>query len=119
MCGPAALPIMAIAGSVVSAAGSIYGGMGANAQGKYEQKIAERNAKIASEAARDSEERGKLENQQLGRKVAQTKGQQAASMAANGIDLGFGSALNVQDDTAMLASEDAEALYKNIHQRTR
>jgi hypothetical protein len=118
MCLPL-LPALAVAGSVMSAAGSIYGGLQANAMGKYEQKIAERNAKIAGEAARDSVERGKLENQALGRKVGSVKGQNRAAMAASGIDVDYGTAETFQDDTAMLAREDQQALYKNIDERTR
>jgi len=118
MCAPI-LPILAIAGTVVSAAGSIYSGMAANAAGKYQQQVAEQNAKLASEAAKDSIERGKLENQALGRKVAQAKGQQAAAAAANGVDLGYGTADVFRQDTEMLAREDQAALFKNIDERTR
>lgn len=87
--------------------------------GKYQQQVAEQNAGIAREAARDSIERGRIENRSLGRKVASVNGQQAASLAANGVDLGFGSARQMQEDTAMLAREDQEALLHNIDQRTR
>lgn len=112
-------PVIAAAAAVVSAAGSIYSGMAANAAGKYQQRVAEQNAKIAAEAAKDSIERGKLENQALGRKVAQTKGQQAAAAAANGVDLGYGTADVFRQDTEMLAREDQAALFKNIDERTR
>jgi hypothetical protein len=40
-------------------------------------------------------------------------------MAANGIDLGYGSAVRVQQDTIDLANDDAKNLYRNIEQRTR
>lgn len=114
MCGPAAIPIAALAASVVSTAGMVYSGMAANAQGKYAAAVSRQNARLAHESARDALERGQLERRSLFRRISQTKGQQAAAMAANGIDLGFGSALDVQRDTAMMGAEDAAALSKNI-----
>lgn len=114
MCGPAVIPIAAAAASVVSAAGSIYGGLAANAQGKYESAVANQNARLANDQAADAIDRGRLQQRQLYRKVGDLKGQQAAAMAANGIDLGFGSALDVQRDTAMMGAEDAESLNSNI-----
>jgi hypothetical protein len=104
MCGPATIPILAAASAVVSTAGTIYSGMA---------KVAEQNARLANEQARDAKERGQREAQLLYRRYSQLKGQQQASMAANGIDTGFGSALDVQRDTAMMAAEDAGTLYKN------
>lgn len=110
MCEPMTL---ALAASAVSAAGSIYGGLAANAQGKYASAVAEQNAGLANEQARDAKERGQKDAQLLYRKYSQLKGQQQAGMAANGIDTAFGSALDVQRDTAMMASEDADALHRN------
>lgn len=114
MCVP-----LAVAAGAAMAAGQLFQGYTAMQQGQYEADMAKRNAALEVEAAQDSIERGKLEARDLHRTVAETKGQQAASMAANGIDLGFGSGLRAQQDTAMLAQEDAENLYSNINERTR
>lgn len=95
------------------------GGMQANQQGKYESKIARRNAALEVEAAHESYESGKDERLEFWRKIGAVKGQQMASMAANGIDVGFGAGQRMQDDTQMLANEDARRLYKNVEQRTR
>lgn len=40
-------------------------------------------------------------------------------MAANGVDLGFGSAIDVQKDTAALGAEDMFQLYKSGNERTK
>nr|WP_241527192.1 hypothetical protein [Sphingomonas turrisvirgatae] len=40
-------------------------------------------------------------------------------MAANGVDLGFGSALRVQQDTMMLAREDATSIARAADERVR
>lgn len=118
MCGPiaAALPLVAAS---ISAAGTLVGGVAANAQGRYQSRVMEQNARMSEEAAQDSVTRGQREARQLYRQISQTKGAQNAAMAANGIDLGFGSALRTQQDTALMAQEDAEDLYSNIDQRTR
>lgn len=115
MCGPAAV----IGAAVLSAAGSIYGGIQANQQAKYQGKVAAQNARLANEQAADAADRGRLEAQRHWRKVAQLKGQQQASMAANGIDTSFGSAASIAEDTAMLAGEDAEQIYKGAYQEGR
>lgn len=116
MCAPQA---MAAAATIIAASGQIIGGLSANAQGKYAKRVHDMNAGIATEAARDSIVRGQREARQFYREVGQTKGAQNAAMAANGIDLGFGSALRTQEDTAMLAQEDSENLYSGIFERTR
>lgn len=116
MCGPAAL---ALGAAVVSAAGTAYGGLAANAQGKYESKVAQRNAELASEQSRDALERGQIEQQRLDREYSQTAGSQRAAMAANGVDLSYGSAEQVQQDTAMMRREDRGALDRNIYNEMR
>lgn len=116
MCHPAAL---AIAAGVVSAAGSIVGGMQTNAQYKYQARIDKQNAKLAAEQAHESVLQGRDEAQALFRNAGQIEGQQAASMAANGVDLSFGSAALVQEDTKSQEHEDASALYRNVYNRTR
>lgn len=112
------LPV-AVAAGVVQAAGAFASGIQGMQAAAYEGEVARRNATLEVERARDSIERGKLERRSFWRDVGQVKGQQIASMAANGIDVGFGSALRTQEDTAALAKEDAANLYSNIDQRTR
>lgn len=116
MCGPAALPIVAAG---VSAAGTLFQGYGALQQGKYEAAVARNNAKMETEAARESIRVGGVEREKFWRDIGRVKGQQNASMAANGIDLGFGTAARVQDDTQALANKDAGELYRNIEERTK
>lgn len=116
MCLPAALPIIA---GVVSAAGTLYQGYSAMQQGKFEAGVAKQNAAMEREAAAESIRTGQVERRDFGRKVGAVKGQQIAAMAANGIDVGYGTAARIQDDTAMLASEDAENLYRNQNERTK
>jgi hypothetical protein len=120
MCLPlAAAAPLAIAAGVVQGAGSLYAGAAQNAQAKADAMVAKQNAALEVEAAHDSVQQGYNESRDFWRDVSATKGQQVAAMAANGIDPGYGSGARLQDDTAMVADEKADTLYKNIQQRTR
>jgi hypothetical protein len=117
MCLP--LPVLAVASGVVQGAGQLYSGLAANAQGKADAAAARINAAQEVEAAHDSFLQGQNERRDFWRKISQVKGQNIAAMAANGIDVGFGTAARVQNDTQLLANADAENLYRNIEQRTK
>src|SRR3546814_8535021 len=54
-----------------------------------------------------------------GRKVSATIGAQRASMSANGIDPGFGSAEDLIDDTRMIGQEDSLAIAENGQREAR
>lgn len=103
----------------MAAAGQLVQGYSALQQGKYESGIARQNAKLSRESAAESLRTGEKERRDFWRKVGSVKGQQIASMAANGIDVGYGTAERIQEDTQALANEDASTLYENIHYRTR
>ena len=110
---------LAVAAGAISAAGALTSGVQGMMAANYEGEVARRNAALEVERARDSTERGRWERRAFFRDIGQLKGQQTASMAANGIDVGFGSAERTAQDTAMLADEDARTLYSNINERTR
>jgi hypothetical protein len=110
---------LAVAAAGAAAAGQLAGGVGALQQGNYESQIAKRNAAMEIEAAHDSVTQGRNEARSFYRTVGRTKGDEIAAMAANNIDVGFGSAERVQEDAQQGADEDAQTLYKNIYERTR
>ena len=118
MCAPLA-PVLLIAATAVSAAGSVMGGIQAKQQGNYQAAVARANAKAADEQARDAIDRGKIEQQQHWRQVADTKGSQQAALAAGNVDTSFGSARSLAEDTAMIGNEDANALYHNTYNEVR
>lgn len=118
MCGP--LPIvLAAASAAVSASGQLLSGVGAANQYKYEASIAQQNSKIADSQAQDSILNTNLEAQRRYRELAQTKGQQQAAMAANGVSLDFGSAIDIQKDTAATGAEDIAQIYKGGAEKTK
>ncbi len=95
------------------------GGLNAMQQGKYESGIGKINARMAEDQARDSISLGREEAGQFYQQAGQVKGDQIAAMAANGIDIGSGTALTIQQDTEQGVQDDAHRLYRNIHERTK
>ena len=110
MCEPISLTVAATA---VMALGQGYSALSANAQSKYASRVAKQNAGLENERAKDAIERGTKDAQRFQRKAGQEMGQQNAALAANGIDIGFGSAADVRGDTAMFAREDTKTIYDN------
>jgi hypothetical protein len=106
--------------AILAIGSAVIGGIGqmqqANAQADaaaYNAQIADMNAQISQNRARDAVERGMTEEQQKRQQVARIKGSQMAAMAANGMDIGFGSALDTLVDTAMLGELDALTIRQN------
>ncbi|ODP39253.1 hypothetical protein [Sphingomonas turrisvirgatae] len=116
MCDPGTLLIAATA---TQAIGTGVSALQAAGQSRYEAKVAERNAQLENESARNAEDRRKIEAQRQYRKLSQVQGQQQAAMAANGIDQGFGSALQVQRDTASMGAQDVQSIYDASAQEIR
>ena len=98
---------------MIGAAGSVYSGMAANAQGEYEQKIAKRNAELEERNRRDAISRGETEQIQHYRKLAQAMGEARVKNAAAGLDVSFGSAASLEQDIELIGYEDSKALAEN------
>jgi len=116
MCDPVSL---LVAATTVKAAGSVVSGIGQKQVLDYQASVADQNARLAEDQARDSIQNTNLEAHRRYRELGQTKGAQTAAMAANGIDLNFGSAVDVQRDTAAIGAEDLAQIYKGGNERTR
>ena len=116
MCDPVTLTIAATA---VAAGSKLMAGIGEAQQDRYAASVADQNAHMSAEQAHDSITNTNLEAQRRYRALAQTQGQQQAAMAANGVDINFGSAADIQRDTAMIGAEDVAQIYKGGNERTR
>ncbi|OWV77216.1 hypothetical protein ATY76_04565 [Rhizobium sp. R339] len=99
----------------VGAAGSVQQGQAAKAAGKYNQQVAEMNAELSERRAQDALERGAQEEQRKRQEVARIMGAQTAAMAANGLDISFGSPLDTLVDTATLGELDALTIRTNAY----
>lgn len=101
------------ASTIIGAAGSIQQANAASEAQEYNAKVADMNATLSERRARDALERGAQEEQQKREQVAQIAGRQKAAMAANGVDLTFGSPLDTLVDTATLGEIDSLTIRRN------
>lgn len=104
---------LTIASTALGAYGQIQAGKAEAAASNYNAKVSEMNASISEKRAKDAILRGQEEEQQQRQKTAQIIGQQRAAMAANGVDLSFGSPLDTLVDTAYMGELDALTIRKN------
>lgn len=118
--------MLMIGSTVMGAAGAVQQGRAAEMQGiaaqqsaNYNAQVADMNAKIAERQARDAVERGQQEEQQQRMKTSQTIGAQRAALAANGVDLAFGSPLDTLVDTATIGELDALTIRTNTYREER
>jgi hypothetical protein len=110
-----------------SALNAIEQKKGANAQAKAsedaaaaQQRAAEANAqlddfnaRVAELQAADAEQRGEIEAGRFAQQVKGLIGQQRTGFAAGNVDVGFGSAVDVQADAAYLGKEDEATIRNN------
>ena len=113
MCTPAAPLVMQGFGAATSALGA-YGAARSQKIGlRGAADIADINANIAELAAQQTEEAGRREMGRVQMSTAQLKGRQRASLAANGVDLGEGSALQILTTTDVMGEIDANTVQAN------
>lgn len=103
----AATAVAGIAGGVVGGVSSYQQGKQQQAYYNYQAKVQEENAKIAQNNAALERQQG-IEEARLQRiKTAQAIGSQTTAMAANGVDVTKGTAVDVLEDTAAMGELDA------------
>jgi len=94
----------------MSAYGQYQQGQAANDAAKY-------NAKMAEYAAQDASRRGEEEAAAIQRKAASLKSTQRAAQAARGLDIGYGTAQDLQDETDFFGQMDAATARSNAAQQ--
>lgn len=104
----------------MSAYGMYAQGQQAKQMGEYQAVVAANNAitagynaDIQERAASDAEARGRIEEQQQRLRVKQAIGQQRSALAASGVQVDTGSALDVVADTSMFGEMDALTIRSN------
>ncbi len=110
--------ILTLGSTLLGAVGSIQQGQAAAKAAKYNNQVAQMNAQISERRAKDAVERGATEEQKKRQQVQQILGQQQAAMAANGVDLTFGSPLDTIVDTAVLGELDALTIRSNAYRES-
>jgi|6_EtaG_2_1085325.scaffolds.fasta_scaffold01903_5 hypothetical protein len=84
-----------------------------NDEGDYQKSIFDINARFAEVNAKDAIKRGDKEAIALKKQAKRLIGSQRASLAAQGVDIETGSALDIQEDTAVLAQDDVMTIKNN------
>ena len=116
MCDPVTLAVTA---TVAAAASAGVAGYSQAQQQKYQGKVARQNATLEAERANSQRTANEEERRNLQRRYASLRGSQRAAMAANGLDLDFGSAADTLSDTDMIYQEDLKTQVWNSGQRVR
>lgn len=106
---------LTIGSTLLGAAGQIQQAQATAAANKYNAQVADMNAQISERRAKDAIERGAAEEQKKRQQVAQVLGKQQAAMAANGVDLTFGSPLDTIVDSSVLGELDALTIRTNAY----
>jgi hypothetical protein len=109
-----------VAGTATKVAGQVKAGNAAERAGEAEQQakeaegqLADYNASVAQLQAQDAVARGAQEESRFRSGVRGLAGSQKAGFAAGNVDVGFGSAVDVQADTAFLGELDALTIRTN------
>jgi hypothetical protein len=108
-----AAPAMQLAGTVMGGMSAYNSSKSAKGAAEGQAQVARNNAVIAGWQADDALARGDRQASLVRGKAKLLKGRQRATMAANGVDLGVGSALNILDDTDYFGEIDAGTVKDN------
>lgn len=97
----------------LSAAGTGLSAVGAYNQARTGKAVAEANAQNAELQAQDALRRGEKDAQEIQRRAASFKSSQRVSLAAKGLDLGYGTAADLQDQTDFFSQQDVATARTN------
>lgn len=93
--------------------GSVLSATSAYQQGQVAKQTAANNAKSAEYAAQDAQRRGEEEAAAIQRKGASLKSAQRVNLASKGLDLSYGTAADLQDQTDFFTQSDVATTRTN------
>lgn len=102
-----------VAGAGVSAIGAYTAGKSAQLALRAQAVMAELNARVSEQSAQQELAKGNDAVAKTTAQAGQLKSAQRAALAANGVDLGFGSSTEILATTDMIKSEDVDTLTAN------
>lgn len=105
--------VATVAGAGVSYVASQQAAAATAKQNEYNAQVAENNQRIADNAAQDAIARGDVSEQTKAYQTAQAIGAQRVALAANGVDVNSGSAVDLQSDTAAAGTLDQLTIKNN------
>jgi len=101
------------AGAASSVLGAYYGAQSQKSALNYQADIADINARMAEQSAQAELLRGEREYQAVRIKSANQKSKQRVALAANGVDLSQGTAVEVQTSNDVMGEIDANTVQSN------
>lgn len=99
--------------TVMTAASTALSAKSAYDQSRMAQDVATRNAATAEAQAKDAQARGEKDAQEIARKAASFKSSQRAGLAGHGLDVGYGLAADLQDQTDFFSEGDIATARSN------
>jgi len=113
MCTPMLGMMLQGLGAMAQAQGQRHAAAAKANEYRYQAQVDDNNRKVALWKAQDAKDRGAKEEAAFRTKVAQLKGRQKSALAASGVEIGDGSALDILGDTAALGELDALTIRSN------
>jgi hypothetical protein len=107
------LSLLTGAGSLLKASGTAAASAAQRTSLQYQASVARTNALLDQTKASLADQDGQIAVQNLQLKNGQTFGTQRANLAANGTDLGQGSANDILTSTKIMGQRDADQLQTN------
>lgn len=108
MCEPYTIAMIA-----VTAAAGLSQASAQRDAGIHAQEVANYNAKVGEQQAKQVEEIGNIEEQQQRTRVRQLIARQNAAAGSSGAEVGVGSFADITDDTIMMGEADAQTIRAN------
>lgn len=104
---------LTLLGAGMEASGQLIEGKALREAGQYRAQILKRNAQFSKALATDAIRRGEVEAQRQQTKAAQFIGSQRAALAAAGVLVDEGSAVDLQADTAYVGAQEVQDIRLN------
>lgn len=108
-----AVAVTQLAGILSGMAGSFYSAKSQRSSLRFAADMARINARVAEQSAQGVLAQGERDAVALSMRYGQVKGAQRAALAANGVDLGYGSAAEIQASTDLLKETDLNTVSAN------
>ena len=107
------LPVLGVIGALASAGGAVMGGIAQANNARYQAEVAKNNALTASQNAAYAAHAGQAKAMTEGLKNANQQAMVKASLAANGVDVNSGSAVDVETSEREKGALDQETIINN------
>lgn len=103
--------------ATIAVVSTVAQGYAAKKQGKYQKGVADYNARVQENEATEVRTKGVEEENIMREKTAKLISKQKAQLGAANVELGTGSALDIQEETELLGEVDALRIKSNFERK--